>query len=131
MIPSTELLDFEKVAMYRQPSLTYKLTNENVSGKVDGIDAVKQAVYHILATERYANPIYDDNYGVELEQYIGSDYGFIVANIENTLSDALTQDDRITSVIVDDITKNGNTCTVIFTVKTIYGETQETLNVLS
>lgn len=130
MTPNVVYPNLENVAMYRQPSLTYKLTDDTVNGKCDGIDAVKQAIYHILATERYSNPIYDDNYGVELEQYIGADYGFIVASIEQTLSDALTQDDRIKSVSVDDITKDGNSCHVVFTVRTIYGETQEALNVI-
>ena len=62
---------------YRQPSLTYRFGNYTVAGKIDEIESVKQAVYHILMTERYSNPIYDDYYGVELEQYIGKDIGFI------------------------------------------------------
>lgn len=130
MEPTTQYLDFENPAYYRQPSLTYKLEGKGVNGKIDGIDSVKQAIYHILKTERYTNPIYDDNYGIELEQFIGSDYGYIVANIENALSDALTQDDRIKSVIVDSVLKDGNKCHVKFTVKTIYGDMEENIDVL-
>lgn len=82
------------------PSRTYKLTEERISGFVDGLNAVKQAVYHILSIERYSNIIYDDNYGVELEQYIGKDFDFISATLEDTLREALTQDNRISDIII-------------------------------
>lgn len=117
---------------YREPNLTYKLSDSSIVGKIDKLDSIKQAVYHILMTERYSNPIYDDNYGVELEQYIGKDLGYIVAGIQDTLSDALLQDDRITSVVVDDVsqsTEDTNSCVITFTVYTIYGSYKEELNI--
>lgn len=85
------------------PSKTYKLTNDRIAGYTDGLQAVQQAVYHILNVERYSCLIYDDNYGVELEQYQGKDFEFIEATIEDTLKEALTQDNRITNVIVNTI----------------------------
>lgn len=118
---------------YREPNLTYKLGEKTVNGKIDKLESIKQAIYHILMTERYSNPIYDDNYGVELEQYIGKDFGFVVASIQDTLSDALLQDDRITNVIVNDVSKSTeqqNACTIQFTVYTIYGNLEENLDVL-
>lgn len=118
---------------YREPNLTYRLGEKTVSGKIDKLDSIKQAVYHILMTERYSSQIYDENYGVELEQYIGKDLGYIVANIQQTLQDALLQDDRITDVIVTDVSKSDkqeNACLVQFTVFTIYGNYMEELNVL-
>lgn len=87
------------------PSKTYKLTDERITGYVDGIQSVQQAVYHILSVERYSCLIYDDNYGVELEQYQGKDFEYIEATIEDTLKEALTQDNRITNVIVHNIEK--------------------------
>lgn len=85
------------------PSKTYKLTDERITGFVDGLDAIKQAVFHILSVERYSCLIYDNNYGVELEQYIGKDLYFIEATIEDTLKEALTQDNRINNVIVNNV----------------------------
>ena len=117
---------------YREPNLTYRLGEKTVSGKVDKLEAIKQAVYHILMTERYSNPIYGDNYGIELEQYLGKDLGFIVADIQQTLNDALLQDDRITSVIVNDVSKSAkqqSACVIDFTVNTIYGSYGEQLNI--
>ena len=117
---------------YRQPNLTYKLGNSTVTGKItDKIESVKQAIYHILMTERYSNPIYDDDYGIELEKYQNQDFGYIQANIEQTLKEALTQDDRITDVYVNSVEKlDLNSCLVNFTVYTIYGTIEEKLNVL-
>lgn len=118
---------------YRQPDLTYRLGEKTVSGKINKLDSIKQAVYHILMTERFSNPIYDDNYGVELEQYLGKDFGFVLAGIQQTLQDALLQDDRITDVIVTDVSKSDkqtNACVVTFTVNTIYGNLEESIDVL-
>lgn len=118
---------------YRQPDLTYRLGEKTVNGKINKLDAIKQAVYHILMTERFSNPIYDDNYGVELEQYLGKDFGFVLAGIQQTLQDALLQDDRITDVIVTDVSKSdkqANACVVTFIVGTIYGNYTEEIDVL-
>ena len=90
------------------PSKTYKIDNDRISGYIDGIDAIKQAVYHILQVERYSCPIYDDNYGVELEQYQGVDFEYIETTIEDTLREALTQDNRINDVIVTNIERISN-----------------------
>ena len=119
---------------YRQPNLTYRLGEKTVAGKIDKLESIKQAVYHILSTERFSNPIYDDDYGVELEQYIGQDIGFITASIENTLREALTQDDRITDVQVTDVRKSdrdSNSCLIDFIIFTVYGSYDEQMTVSS
>lgn len=118
---------------YREPNLTYKINEKTVTNNIDKIESIKQAIYHILMTERYSNPIYGNDYGVEMEQYIGKDFGYVVAHIQETLNDALLQDDRITSVIVNDISKSNkqqNACLILFTVYTIYGDFQEETSVL-
>ena len=116
---------------YRQPNLTYRIGENTVNGRIsNNLEAVKQAVKCILETERYSNPIYGDDYGIELEQYKGADYGKIVAGIETTLRDALLQDDRITNIIVTNVEKlDIDSCKVEFDVYTIYGNYQEALNV--
>ena len=125
---------YDKIAnntyFIRQPNLTYRLGESFCSGKISGLEAMKQAIYCILMTERYSNPIYDDNFGVELEKYIGKDLGYISATIETTLREALMQDDRVVGVIVNNIEKSKERfdyCTVEFTVTTIYGEFEQTI----
>ena len=130
---STQNIETGGIQEYRQPDLTYRMGESAIVGKItDRIESVKQSILHILSTERYSNPIYDDDYGVELEKYIGQDKGTVIADIENTLNDALTQDDRITKIKVNSITDGteSNSLVVEFTVYTIYGEIGEVLNVV-
>ena len=76
-------------------------------------------------TERYAYLIYDDNYGIELEQYIGRGFDYLEATIEETLKEALLIDLRITNVIVTEIKKIKNDIAQIkFDVESIYGNLQ-------
>lgn len=121
-----------EVYTYRQPNRTYYVANNEVRGTItDSFKAVKQAIQHILMTERYSNPIYSSNYGIELEQYAGKDIAYLTASIEDTIKDALLQDDRITDVMVTDINQmNLDSVEVSFMVYTIFGNYEETLNVI-
>ena len=113
-----------------QPTRTYSI---DTGGKIDNQESMQQAIYHILMCERYNNVIYDDDYGVELEQYLGKDIGYIRASIGRTLSEALLQDDRIKKVVINSVEKSDvdpNSCIVVFTVYTSYGNFKEKLNVL-
>lgn len=104
MIPQIEnSLSAEVINIISYPNLTYKCNDYQIAGRVDDLEAIKQSIEHILSIERYAYLIYDDNYGVELEKYIGQDFSFLEATIEDTLKEALTQDDRIVDVVVTDI----------------------------
>lgn len=115
-----------------EPNLTYRLGDGVSSGRISGLEAIKQAIYHILMTERYSNPIYDDNYGIELAQYQGKDLGYISSTIEKTLVDALTQDDRIEDVYVNSVeqSKQSNACVIEFTCITNFGEIEGSVNVV-
>ena len=57
------------------PSRTLKINHDNltISGTIDEIEAVEQAVFLILTTERYFWLIFSWNYGVELHDLIGKD----------------------------------------------------------
>lgn len=89
------------------PTHTYRRTDTEIIGNVDGLEAMKQAVEHILSTERYEYTIYTRNYGIELNKYIGKGFGYLEATIEQTLQDALLQDDRIDAVTLTHIEKSG------------------------
>lgn len=87
----------------------------------DGLEAVKQAVYKIFHTERFAHLIYDGSYGFEKRGLIGKDPMFVQSEIRRRVQEALLQDDRITSVEDLQIEFDGDTAQVRFTVICDYG----------
>lgn len=92
---------FTKEFSYREiPSKTYRMIWEGnqIIGYRNGLEAVRQAVFKILNTERYQYPIYSRNYGVELKHIYGKPVSYAVAEIERVIREALLQDDRITAV---------------------------------
>ena len=108
----------------QQPSLTYGIDFEKgrIVGMIDGLEAVKQAVFLILQTERYRYLIYSDDYGSELEGLIGRDPLFVRSELKRRIREALLQDDRIEDVTNFDIQINGDSALVRFTVVTIFGD---------
>ena len=56
------------IEVVNQPTNTYeiKLEKDKMGTYTNGIEAMKQAIYHIINTERYQYLIYSWNYGVEL-----------------------------------------------------------------
>ena len=85
------------------PSRTYSIRDDRIQGRIDGIEALKQAALNIATTERYAYAVYDRNYGIELQRYIGQPYALLETGIEETLRDAWLQDDRFTNVFVTSV----------------------------
>ena len=123
--------DFEVV---ESPSYTYKMilpTRENepstFKGKTDEIEAVQQAVYKILNTERYRYPIYSWDYGIELEGLFGQPLPWVYPELERRITEALVWDDRINSVTEFKFENIKNDVHVKFTVNTIYGSYDENL----
>lgn len=90
-----------------------KEQEDRILGYIDGVESIKQSAYHILSTERYSCLIYDENYGVEFEQYIGQSLEFVEASIKETLQEALTQDERILGVEITNIEKTKSDCVTI------------------
>jgi hypothetical protein len=82
------------------PSRTFRLDHQElaVRGMTDQLEAVEQAVFLILNTERYDWLIHSWNYGVELRGLIGKPLAYCVVEIQRRVTEALLQDDRITAV---------------------------------
>ena len=109
-----------------QPSRTYKLNKENNTisgGYVDGVEALKQAIYKILNTERFDYLIYSWNYGVEIKNLIGEHTSFAIPELERVITEAIMQDDRIEDVTDFEFIINKNIVTVKFKVISIEGIT--------
>lgn len=123
MIPNTDN-DLLAFAAETQPSLTYALDIEQgrIRGKVDRLDAVRQAIYLILNTERFAYLIHSWNYGAELKELIGQPKSYAFPEIKRCITEALLQDDRVTAVDGFSFENGKKTVHVTFKVHTIFGD---------
>lgn len=100
LIPETTVSLGETIEEEMRPGYTYKLDIEagRIAGMIDELAAVRQAVYKILATERYKYLIYDWHYGREMENLIGQDMDYVKNDIKRVIKEALLTDERITDV---------------------------------
>lgn len=123
MIPAYEDDLKQEFTFETLPSKTFRMnTNGLITGTIDQREAVKQAVFLILNTERYEWLIHSWDYGVELHNLIGKDRDFCIPEIERRIREALLQDDRITAVENFEFTVNKNKVLTTFTVVTIFGD---------
>lgn len=82
------------------PTKTYKVdfVNNRIREYVTGLEAMEQAIYLILNTERFKYIIYSRNYGIELSEIIGNIYPYVYSVIQQRITEALLQDDRVIEV---------------------------------
>ena len=104
-------LDFEVEA---DPSLTYAMNiadsdgaDNTFVGKVDEEEAIRQAILKIIQTERYEYEIYSENYGIELQDLFGEPMIYVMSEVKDRITDAVTADDRIESVDDFDVKQTG------------------------
>ncbi|MDF2907481.1 MAG: Phage-like element protein XkdS [Herbinix sp.] len=106
-----------------ETSRTYKLSENGFQGSTDNLEALQQAIYKILNTERYEYPIYSFFYGIQLEDLIGKNPDYVKAELKRRIVECLLSDERITDVrnFKYTITADNMFCT--FDVHSIYGTT--------
>lgn len=114
-----------------KPSLTYRLDREKgrIHGRVDGLDAVRQAVHLILSTERYGHLIYSADYGSEHSSLIGEDMDHAISEVKSRVEEALLQDDRITAVDSFEFERSGRRLRAAFVVRTVFGDFESEVNI--
>ena len=105
-----------------EPTLTFKIENGRIRGKVDEKQAMIQAVDKILRTERLIYPIYSDQYGNDLNDLIGKDMGYAKVEAERMIKEALLADDRVVDVDIHEVTEiSRDTLEIKGTCITVYG----------
>lgn len=126
MIPDIEAAD---VDLSEEPSKTWRLdlTNNRISGFIDGLDAVVQSAFMALQTERYAHVIFSWQWGSELRTLVGKDSDYMFSEARRMITDALSPDTRITGVR-DFVMKDGIN---YFTIDTIFGSKAVQMEVTS
>lgn len=114
-----------------QPSRTWRLDGKTgrIAGKIDGLEAVKQAVYKILQTERYEYMAYSFDYGVELRNLMGQNPAYAQSELRRRIAEALLQDSRVQAVRDFQFEHAGDTMTVRFTVETFAGTFDQEVSV--
>jgi len=104
-----------------ETSRTYKISGNKIQGFTDELEALKQAIYKVLNTERYEYPIYSFNYGIELENLIGKDPVYVQIELKRRIRECLLRDDRITEVDNFKFEVNGDEIKCTFDVHSIFG----------
>lgn len=132
MIPSGNNILTTELKVVTQPSKQHKMDLDRnlIRGIADGLEAVKQTIFKILNTERYAYLIYSWNYGIELMDLYGQAPMYACPEIERRVKEALLQDDRITGVdgFEFDTSRKG-VVSVTFTVHTLFGDLENEMAV--
>lgn len=121
---NNEILTDEAYEIGIYPSKTYYMNLEKyrIIGKTDGIEAIPQAIYKILRTERSHYAAYSDNYGVELVDLFGMPITYVLPELERRIKEALEWDSRINLVDNFQFEVKGSVVTATFTAHTIFGD---------
>ena len=115
-----------------QTSRTYKVdfTTRRVVGFTDGRDALKQAIYKIIQTERFSHLIYSWAYGFEGNRLFGKSQPEVKAEAQRLITEALTADDRISGVQGFSVEfPSKRSAAVSFTAVSIFGDIDITTEV--
>jgi hypothetical protein len=135
MIPSIEILDLNIDDM-TYPNRTYKITGSDtdsgssrISGYIDELESIKQAISLILSIERYEHIIYSWDYGVELLDLYGKPMSYVMSELPRRIEEALTVDDRIETVTDFEFEQHGKRLHVKFNVITAIGNIESEVEV--
>lgn len=135
MIPNVKILT-QEITETDYPNRTYEIhrnleeeNNDRISGYIDELESIQQAVYLILSTERYKHIIYSWDYGIELLNLYGKPMPYVMATLPRRIKEALTQDNRIEDVVDFTFDRKGRTLTTHFTVVSTAGNLNTELEV--
>ena len=127
MIPSITGFLEQDFELEEQPTYTYKMNLDtgSIRGYTDGLDAMRQAIFKILQTERYQYIMYSWNYGIETLDLYGEPISYVCPELERRITEALLWDERIESVdnFEFDLPQKG-VVHVSFIAHTIFGDVQ-------
>lgn len=96
-----------------------------VRGRVDGLAALRQAVWLMLNIEQGQSRIFSSGYGVELAGLLGKRPEYVKPELERRLREALCRDDRVLDVTDFSFVINGSKVSAALVIKSVYGEISE------
>lgn len=130
MIPSVNILT-EPITEKKYADKTYRINTRinEISGYAEDLEALEQAIYLILSTERYEYIIYSWDYGVELIDLFGKPIPYVMSELPRRVTEALMRDDRVEKVTDFEFEKKGNVLLVNFKVISKIGSISTSLEV--
>lgn len=121
MLPKSTAFNIENTK--RAADKTYKIDFEKkeIGELIEGKEAVKQAIYMALITQRYKYPVFPHAYGTDFESAMNLGYVKAMGKVKNEITESLLCDDRIVSVEGFEFERIGTKMLVKFTVVTVFG----------
>ena len=119
------------VTFEQQPSRTWYINKEKnrIEGECDGWQSVRQAVEIILNVERFRWQIYKPYSGMQWDGLIGQDTGYVATELQRRVTEALLMDDRVRGISNYTYSVEGDALKASFTVNTVYGDEQTSVEV--
>jgi hypothetical protein len=130
MIPSVNIFN-EPITEKKYADKTYRINTRinEISGYAEDLEALEQAIYLILSTERYEYIIYSWDYGIELIDLYGKPMPYVMSELPRRVTEALMRDDRVEKVTDFEFEKKGNVLLVSFKVMSKIGSISTSLEV--
>ncbi len=130
-LPEGNGIDIQNVVFESQPDLTWwrDPDTNRIAGTADGHKAVAQAVEVMLLVERFRWQIYKPFFGMQWEGLLGQNPGYVAAELQRRIREAVAIDDRVTGISGFSYTLSGGTMTAQVTVNTVYGPLNQTVEV--
>lgn len=130
-LPEGNGINIQDVVFESQPDLTWwrDPDTNRIVGTADGHKAVAQAVEVMLLVERFRWQIYKPFFGMQWEGLLGNNPGYVAAELQRRIREAVTIDDRVTGISDFSYTISGDTMTAEVTVDTVYGPLNQTVEV--
>lgn len=130
-LPEGNGINIQDVEFQSQPDLTWwrDPDTNRIAGTAEGHKAVAQAVEVMLLVERFRWQIYKPFFGMQWEGLLGNNPGYVAAQLQRRIREAVTIDDRVTGISDFSYTISGDTMTARVTVNTVYGPLNQTVEV--
>ena len=130
-LPISNLPLDSEVQYIDEPGLTWSINKEigRIQGYCDGWNAVRQAVEIILNTDRYRWQIYSPSSGIDYKNLIGKDPAYVSVELQRRLKESLMMDTRVLGISNFTYTVSGDSMVASFTVNTVFGELEQSVEV--
>lgn len=131
MLPEDSINISNGVQFIDYPSETWYIDRikNKLGKKINGYEAVKQAVEAIFNIDRFRWQIYTPNYGMDYNGLIGNNGEFIAQEIHRRAKDAIQTDNRLNGISEYRYSISKDVLTIDFVVNTVYGDVSQTLTV--